>query len=878
MTQTLFRTLLLGTALATPLTAFAQQTTSSPTGPSIAQTPTSDENLDEVIAVGTFIPNEKQITSEITSVLDEDVFAQIGAGDIASALTRVTGLSLAQGKFVIVRGLNERYSNATLNGSPLPSPEPLRRVAPLDLFPTSILSDVVVQKTASPEFSGEFGGGAINLRTRGLPSEDFLEVSISGSANSETTLRRGFNVEGSDTDWIGFDDGLRDLPPLNELGEPTQNFDTFDTLIVRSNTDVPFNGGARLSGGKVFDLDSGPSIGVLATIGYDNSWQTRRGQDNTTTLDGDGIRLQNDKDLVGTENAISLNGLLSVGAEIDEDNTVTLVGFATRQSSSEVRVLQGFDNDDNEFQRTDFTEWFEREVYMGQLLGEHFISALDDAELNWRASYAVAGRDAPYERFVRYNEEGPLDDRFIGIDTGRLGVSNQVQFSELDDTSLDLGVDFVYPAVFGDREIDLKIGGAYLDKSRDSEQVIFRYEQGDRVIPQEFSRFRIDRLFSDALFENGFTKIDRLAASAGFPDRAESTLETIAGYVGFDTNVTDTLQVAGGVRYEDSEQTTAIGSILDDTSSQFDPLEESFWLPSMTATYTFLDNWQLRLAASKTINRPQFRELTPSLFINTDTNDQFIGNPFLQNSESTNLDARLEYYFAANQFFTVGFFYKDLTNPIEEILISVGEVDTTSFINAPAAEVYGIELEFEKKFGIPSDFGFLSDLIGGQDFVVRSNYTYSDSSVTAEGQLPIIPAVINPDGFDPRFIAAEGLYSDGRKLQGQSDHLANLQLGIENYEAGWDAFLLLNYTSERIRAVEQLEAGLPAINEQLPISLDFVVNVPFELRGGDYEFGFKIQNILDEKYEATQTRGPTTLVIDDYEIGTTFSASLKRRF
>jgi len=212
-THSFLAAFLIGTALSQlPSVASAQDTVV-----------TSPEISDEVITTGVFIPNEKKITSEITTVLDEDTFAQIGASDIASALTRVTGLSLSQGKFVIVRGLNERYSYATLNGAPLPSPEPLRRVAPLDLFPTSVLADVVVQKTYSPEFSGEFGGGAINLRTRALPDEKFLEFSISSSYNTTTTNRKGLVYGGSDSDWLGFDDGLRDLPALDANGVPTRD-------------------------------------------------------------------------------------------------------------------------------------------------------------------------------------------------------------------------------------------------------------------------------------------------------------------------------------------------------------------------------------------------------------------------------------------------------------------------------------------------------------------------------------------------------------------------------------------------------------------------------------------------------------------------------
>jgi hypothetical protein len=173
----------------------------------------------------------------------------------------------------------------------------------------------------------------------------------------------------------------------------------------------------------------------------------------------------------------------------------------------------------------------------------------------------------------------------------------------------------------------------------------------------------------------------------------------------------------------------------------------------------------------------------------------------------------------------------------------------------------------------------LSNWLGGQDFVVRTNYTYVDSSVSADGDVRITPPTVDPSrGVTPVTISAAGLYSDGRKLQGQSDHLVNLQFGIENYEAGWDVFLLLNYSSERIRAVEDLSNGLPSIKEQLPISLDLVANIPFEIRGGEYEFGFKVQNILDDRYEATQTLNGSEIIIDDYNIGMTVAASLKRRF
>lgn len=837
------------------------------------------EPTDEVITAGVFVPNEKRITSEITSVLDEEIFDTIGAGDIASALTRVTGLSLSRGKFVIVRGLNERYASATLNGSPLPSPEPLRRVAPLDLFPTSLLSDVVVQKTYSPQFSGEFGGGAIGLSTKAIPDDKFLDLSISGSFNTETSLEEGLVYQGGGSDWIGFDDGTRDLPVLADNGQvaPGENFNVFETFVIDQDNKLPANFGGRISAGNAFDFDNGQRVGVLATLGYSNDWETRRGVSRTVGLDAGTLQTLNDFERVSTENKIALNGLLGVGYEISEDHSIEAVGLFTRQSSAEVRTDIGFDagEDQDQLLRRDNTEWIEREVYMGQLLGEHYVPSLNDLEISWRASYSTAGRDAPNSTFFEYEDE---NGTFVA-QRNNFRNRNQVGYSTLDDESLDAGIDFTLPQDIGNFVVEFKAGAAYLDRSRDSQITNFRYVQA-QTLPDELLASRVDFLFSDAVVEGGVIGIERTTGNqAGFPDLSSSGLEVFGGYVSADIEVNENLRLAGGLRYEDSEQTTLVDQSLNDTAPfEFEPLSENFLLPAATLTYTFADNWQLRLAASKTINRPQFRELTPLIFVNTETEERFLGNPFLRNSKSTNFDARLEYYFASNQFVTLGGFYKDFTDPIGEFIYNgIGDSTATSFFNAPSAKLYGVEAEFEKRWAF-EDFGVSDGFFATKDLVLRSNYTFTDSSVDANAPIAITIPSADPNlGVDQQIINGTGLFEDGQKLQGQSDHLANLQIGIEDFEKNYEATLLLNYSSERIRAYGD-QRGRPPIIEQLPLSLDFVFNWDVEVRGGEYELGFKVQNILNDKYEATQSFNDTTIVVDNYDLGTTFAASLKRRF
>ena len=165
-----------------------------------------------VVVRGQFIPDEKRNTSEVSALIDEGDFSLQGDGDAAAALARVAGIAAAEDEFIYVRGLNERYSTALLNGSPLPSSAPLRRVVPLNLFPTSTLKSVLVQKTYSPNLPGEFGGGTVDLRTKAVPDEPFLTVGVSAGIDVQTSLRDGLMYDGSETDWLGIDDGSRDRP------------------------------------------------------------------------------------------------------------------------------------------------------------------------------------------------------------------------------------------------------------------------------------------------------------------------------------------------------------------------------------------------------------------------------------------------------------------------------------------------------------------------------------------------------------------------------------------------------------------------------------------------------------------------------------------
>ena len=440
--------------------------------------------LEAVVVKGRFVPDEKRATSEISSLLDSEDFKITGDADAASALRRVTGLTISRGKFVFVRGLNERYSNASLNGSPLPSPEPLRRVAPLDLFPTSVLDSVLVQKTWSPQFSAEFGGGLIQLRTKAVPDQGFLEVSASGAINAVTSFQDGLlSSGGGDSDFTGFDDGTRDLPPVLEDIFTTARVNTLSTednaaagiglidpnLILVQEGEVGANYNFNLSGGQRFDLNPDFSVGITATAGYSSTWDTRRGRRraiNVQNVNPDGtsgnlgaegvastLTIDDDFDREGTENNVKLNALIGLGFDAYDDHEVSLTGLITRSTSREVRVFEGFEDDIGNDIREENFEFFERELITLQGRGEHVFpvlgnvwNELDDVQLNWRASYSEASRDAPFQTQVTFEESGGILPTVID---GTLQLEDvddvSITFSEIDDDTRDFGIDLILP-------------------------------------------------------------------------------------------------------------------------------------------------------------------------------------------------------------------------------------------------------------------------------------------------------------------------------------------------------------------------------------------------------------------------------------------------
>ncbi|MBB3909945.1 TonB-dependent receptor domain-containing protein [Sphingomonas desiccabilis] len=885
MKKTVFlTTLLASTAWALPGQA---QTTATPATPPAGTTVAPDAGAvaepdvdvstpggdmgGEIVVVGRNIPDAVRATPQVVNVLSTADIARTGEGDIAGALQRVTGLSVVGNGFVYVRGLGDRYSSSLLNGSPLPSPEPLRRVVPLDIFPTNVIASALVQKSYSVNYPGEFGGGVVNLTTRAVPQETFLQIGGSISADTVTTSELGYVYDGGRYDWTGFDSGERDVPGfVNGAGAdgtsltPAQltQMSNAPTTLLQENAQLPANYSGELSFGTAKDL-GGTRIGLIAAAGFSNTWRTRDATQQVT--DSPDAILLRDFHTVLTDNRAILNGLLGLGAEFGE-NRIRFTNLYVHDTLKQARLSRGstanigtLPNGVDPF-ITQNTNWFERQLIDSQAVGEF---KLGDVSLDLRGAYANTQRNAPYERAFTYQYNEGLE-RYTNNLSGLQSAS--VAFSELDEDlwSGQANVSWKIPAA---REIVLSAGYAYNDTDRDSTRYTFQYSAANNgALDPVISQLRPDYLLSDyTVLTNG---IYLRNTSTGQGAAAYSaSLRVHAGYAQAEAEVLDGLRGTLGVRYED-----AVEEVLPSGGAAGTRLANDYWLPAATITWNFAEDMQLRLHASKTLARPQFRELAPQLYQDFESDRLFFGNAFLKDSQLYNGEVRFEWYFARDQRLSLAGFYKKIDDPIEAVAFFPAGTDTlqTGFANAPSARLFGGEVEFQKYVPLA---GLGGDFFATRRLVLIANYTYTDSKIKADDSLIASPL---QSGTEPVLRPANVLFQDGAPLVGQSDHLVNLQFGIEDTERLSQLTVLFNYASDRVTNRGPVGGGggvrLPDLVERPGIRLDLVGRQGIVVAGKTIELKAEARNLTGTRYRESQTFSEGQRVdINSYRLGRIFS-------
>lgn len=840
---------------------------------------------EEIVVVGRRIPNVIRATPSVVSVLSQADIARTGEGDIAGALQRVTGLSLVAGRYVYVRGLGERYSAALLNGLPLPSPEPLKRVVPLDLFPTSLVGSSLVQKSFLPNFPGEFGGGVINLTTRAIPTEPFIEVGGTVGGNTVTSGQLGYSHFGGRWDWTGFDDGTRSVPlelrsaigtgkrvivgedfDLPTVQRITASLVNAPTNLIQRNQTIPANMGLSFDAGNSWDIGD-DRLGMIFSLSWKNDWQTQGGLRQVAAgiaiVDGqEGLLPDEDYRFLSTENNIVVAGLFGLGYEFG-DHRLRFTQLFVRDSLKESRIVDGIDepnvSNDDPVNRN-YTSWTERQLALTQLVGEF---KFDDITLNARATYSDARRREPYERenFYRFD---PRVESYANPLTGLAGAISRIRFSDLKDTLWGGALDLGWRAPTS-RPLLLTVGYSYFNNERTSERREFRYLTADGAgLPLAVAQTRPDFLLSNF---NIFTYGIVLQEVSGDQGAAiyEAGLEVHAGYGMVEAEVADGLRIAGGVRYEDGNQFLQTIALFGRPNPEPTTIKKGYWLPGATITWNFAEDMQFRLAGSKTIARPQFRELAPQFYRDTDTDRIAFGNPFLVDSELTNVEGRFEWFFGRDERLTLGGFWKKIDRPIETIPFEAGGTFGQTFANAPRARIYGAEVEAVKYIYLDNAKG----LFESRRILLVGNYTYTQSKIGVSED----DTTINDQGT---VIPASDVFRDGQRMTGQSDHLVNFQIGLSHSERLSEQTFLINYASER--ATQRGPQNSPDYIEKPGFQLDFVAREEVRFGTVPVEIKVAVRNITGTRYQEVQELNGTRVDINSYRRGTSGSLSLTAKF
>lgn len=855
--------LLVGTMLSAPALAAAQD----------AAPASADDQpyTDEIIVRGVNIPDPQRNTSEVVSVLTSDDLVRQGDDTAALALTRLSGLSVVGGRYAYVRGLGDRYSSALLNGSPLPSTDPLRRQVPLDLFPSNILEGATVQKTFSPDYPGEFGGGVINLRTKRLPDEDFFRIKIGGGLNFVSTAKEGLVYRGSSADWTGLGGSIRNVPgplqaaintgqkinlnnftqsELETIGESFTN--TPVTLIQKEDLLPDFS--AEMSAGGTISFDKF-DLGLIGVIGYDSKQRTR----NAIRQAAVGNVLSSDFQVETTNWDITTNAFGSASLNWDT-SSVTLTGLIVRSSNKKAQMSIGTDSGAAPFGVLDIekTAWYERQLISLQLDGDHEFGPL---AVKWRTSVADTRRDAPYERSMIYSQVAPNPYTY------EPALGNTTRFSYLNDQVFSGGLDLAYTIPLSSyRDAVFSAGFDYSKTDRDYALRSFQFIE-NYTAPNDVRLSRPDYVFQP----DNIGTVFRIDEFTNRDDSYDGLLDTKAAYVSADVEIVPLVHVAAGVRYEDArERVITQNSFGDLPFSAPADLNNDYWLPGATVTWNFYEDMQLRLGYSHTIARPQFRELAYAEYTDPETDRSYRGNPFLVDSKFKNYDIRWEYYFGRNQYATLAGFYKDITNPIEEVVAAQAESGVnTRFINSPGAKLYGGEAEYRTRFEMPFDVPVLDN----PEWLFSINYTYTHSEVNAGPN----DLVINPNKAPNQLytVPASVFALDGKPLQGTPKHIINAQFGWEAEHS--QTTLLFGWVSKRI--LQRGQGALLDIIERPGANLDLVHKQDFIMFGQPVTFGLTARNLLGTKHTEFQLDDILGRVdTDTYKVGRTLSASLSMTF
>ena len=776
--------------------------------------------------------NSATVVDGITS----ETFKKTPDSKASDVLKRISGASVQDNKFVVVRGLSDRYNFALINGAPLPSSESDRKAFSFDVFPSNMLDNLVIIKTATPDLPGEFAGGVIDINTTEPKENDFQSIQIGSSYNLITTFKDFKTYDGSKTDFLGFSSSSRTLPS----GLPsTEDFNNLSALQKAEYAkSIPNSWGTysrfalpnlnlQYSIGKTIKLAEERNFGYVFAYNYQSNMSFNKVTRREFEESAAGVITKNElKDSAYTQSVLN-SAMFNMKYKLNNNNSLQLKTLYSLSSDDKVNIRNGKRDMDIESVLSEKSTniWYtQNKLLSSQLLGNHEFK--NKMKFKWIAGISDVKREVPFLRRTVYQQTDtalPFAAVIQNNDISTLGAGNMF-WSLLNEKIVSAKYDLSIPLEFLNTKTELKIGGMHQYRTRSFESRNLGFSKYDPAGNSSFNSQLLllpeDQIFSNSNLglmadgQGGF----KLEEGTNVDDSYQAFSLLNAAYAMFDSKITEKFRIVGGARLESYHQNFKYIEFGSNLQQNIDTTVVDI-LPSVNLIYSPTNKINFRLSASKTVSRPEFRELAPFSFYNFLNDNLTSGDPTLKRATINNYDARFEFYPGAGQIFSVSAFYKQFTNPIE-LILRTGTSGTPElyYDNVGNTKNYGAEFEYRMNLGFLNSKDSTSFL---KDITLYANASIIRSSV------------------DLSMYAGQAEYTNSaRPLQGQSPYIINA--GIY-YSAPKDVNFSLSYNlvGQRIAIAGSIQE--PSVWENGRNVIDFQISKMFKKK---LELKLNIKDLL----------------------------------
>lgn len=784
--------------------------------------------------------------------------------DASEVIRRVPGISIIDGKFVMVRGLAQRYNNVWVNGAAVPSSEPDTRAFSFDIIPSTQLDNINIIKSPAPEYPADFSGGFILIKTKDLPSRNSFNVSLGTSVNTQTHFKDFWYSKGSSTDWLGFDNGFRSFnggikAPLKYSGD--------DPIKFISLTDNGFNndwtkhkktpiGDLKLNMdfSRRWIFDNGTAFGMLGALNYSNTYKSFLNMTNALYSTYDATHNRYNHLFQATDNQYNndvrwgamLNFMLrsKTGKNYYEFKNL----FNQNATNRLTNRINGIDADGFNYEQTEYY-YSSRSTLTSQITGRH---SLERGKLDWSFGYSYANRNLPDRRIYSLSNSGThAGDKIRIVD----GNDITRYFTKLNENMASANINYELKLNVGSIEPTLKTGAYTEYRNRSYKTRQFAYLIGSNM-PKGWD----DMDFVNEFMQPANYGTDKLSLkdNSSYKDDYKGHTTIGAAYWGMNIPFTPQFSAYVGARYEYYQMvlTTSQNQYENNLSDMKYTYNNIF--PSANLLYKLNEKHQLRLSYGESVNRPEFREVAPSIFYDFDLANNVSGYAGLKPSYIHNIDFRYEFYPRRGETISVALFYKRFKDPIEWSYVNNdGKSYTYMNMNAESADSYGVEVDVRKRL----------DFIGLNEFSWVFNGALIKSKV---------------------HFGADELQED-RPMEGQSPYLINTGIFYEGSTNGLTASLLYNRIGKRITGVGRISGVNSDGAIKVPNSYEMphdAIDLMIGKRFGDLELKFGIKDLLGQtikfqqfgEFTASNKQVKQTLYTRKYKPGQTFNLSLSYSF